>query len=176
MVIVNVDLLCELVVDAAIVYTGVCRVGEHNAVRLDPLPSGVHTVSVEVDVDGRVGELDEDNNRASLTFPVVPAVAGDLWPGPVRVRPRRPRVGQEVRIGFTLRRRGIAADARARCRVRVDGRRQVRGPCRPGRRFEAIFGGLPAGAHAVEVIVDDGDAVVETNESNNRRSARFRIR
>ncbi len=133
------------------------------------LSAGAHLVEVITDAEGEIAETREDNNN----FICEMEVQGDAADLPdLRVRgvitfdavPGEPFTIQAIiedanDVGFdgayTVR---FYADGQMICSVNVQG--AVTDP-------SCDYPGMPAGDHVLEVVVDSGDEIAETNEVNN---------
>jgi hypothetical protein len=143
---------------------------------------GKHTVRGIADASARIAEPVEDDNVLERRFVVRRTAGGlpDLRPLSVRLKPSPPRAGEPLVIVARVRNTGgNALDAFA-VRFVIDGATigEATVPGLPARELVEVrspsWTAVPGG-HALQVIVDAGQAVVEADEGNNAHARSFRV-
>lgn len=145
-------------------------------------PVGWQSFDVQADVTGILNEVDEGNNSSSASVYVATTPKPDLYVNNVSVEPSTPRVGQRVVFTVWINNGGEASAPESATRLAIDGQAvcpsiPVSGI--PGGGFTIVrceVDSLPEGDHLVEVCVDAGEQVTESNEGNNCQSLSLPVR
>ena len=134
---------------------------------------GGHTARAIADSAGAVTETNEANNTSTIPLPQVPA--SDLTAVDIQFAPSQGVIaGQGVTITTTVVNTSAGATLRAfRVRFEVDdvaiGSRRVTGGLPPGGQVEVSqVWTSESGVHTARVVVDETNAVTESDETNNQ--------
>ncbi|RMF40340.1 MAG: hypothetical protein D6753_11895, partial [Planctomycetota bacterium] len=134
--------------------------------------AGMHAISVVVDPDDLITELNESNNTRIETLDVHDPVA-DLAPSSISLSNSSPLAGESIDVNVTVRNDGEASAGAFEVQFLADGTPFASLPVAglaPGTTTavsaSTVFS--LAGEHTVSVVVDHTSAVIELSESNNR--------
>jgi subtilase family serine protease len=145
---------------------------------------GPHTLYLVSDSLGEIAELSETNNKASATVTVGGTATGaDLAVTPMDITftPSRPATGETVQISARV--RNLGTDPAFGFLVEIfDGAPESGGTLIYSQTLSLSAGSdqavtttwtPTAGIHDIQVIVDRGSSIAETNETNNRAASRL---
>jgi len=135
---------------------------------------GIHTISAVADYREQVTESNESNNQKTYTLSTLGA---DLLIDSITWSPSDPNVGSTVIFNVTIRNQGAVAANSNRVDFYIDGiSRSYKDVERidPGGTLTKTFSWFAkAGEHDIKAIVDQNDAVPETDEDNNEMTVLF---
>lgn len=135
---------------------------------------GTHTVKAVVDYREQVTESNESNNQKTYTLSTL---GPDLSIDSITWSPSDPNVGSTVIFNVTIRNQGAVAANSNRVDFYIDGiSRGYKDVERinPGGTLTKTFSWFAkAGTHDIKAIVDENDAVPETDEDNNEMTVLF---
>ena len=144
--------------------------------------SGSHSIRVYVDSSFIVSESNESNNNRTESFTWSSPPKPDLIVQNISISPSSPTAGQSATITATLKNQGNAkANGSIRLKYYVDGSYIGDDYLSFGlgvgssnnESISYTYAGSSGGNHTVKVIVDTGNIVSESNESNNDRSETY---
>jgi len=134
---------------------------------------GPNILRVIADSNERVAESDETNNEKIVELPILP----DLTIESITWSPESPSVGETVNFTVNVKNQDIAEAGSFGTHFYID---EAHKGYRVVQEVEAeetasiIFPWVAeAGSHAIRVIVDSGEDVTETDESNNEKTVAF---
>ena len=136
--------------------------------------TGIHTISAVADYKEQVAESNESNNQKTYTLSTLGA---DLIIDSITWSPSAPTVGSTVIFTITIRNQGAVAANSNRVDFYIDGiSRGYKDVERidPGGTLTKTFSWFAkAGEHDIKAIVDQNDAVPESDEGNNEMTVLF---
>jgi subtilase family serine protease len=156
---------------------GALKAGEKAAVSfLAGLEAGPHSVTVTVDVDNAVDEMDEDNNEEVLDFSTI---VPDLVIKSITWEPLDAAPGDVVTVTVRLENRGRETAVKPRLALLLDGSEEG---CAEIPELEVggvasldfIWTALP-GLHEIGALADADGLVPESDETNNTRSRALEV-
>ena len=150
------------------------------------LPSGLRTLSVEIDPDASLtAETNRTNNAASMdvTVAALPSSPADLVVTSLNVSPAVATDAQEVTVTLAVSNQGgDAAGSSFDVELLSNGSNEhtfnladLAGGQRAILTYNIAAGALPAGDYTFKAVVDPSDAITEQVETNNERSADLTI-
>ena len=137
---------------------------------------GSHVIKAVADFNEKIIESDETNNEMAVTFsPLAP----DLIIETINGSPVSPSIGDTVTFTVTVKNQGTDRAGSLLVDFYVDGSSmgyEVVGGIDAGATVTKTFTWTAeAGSHAIKVIVDSNDKVIENDEGNNEKMVRFPI-
>ena len=157
-------------------------VGPIGAADAGPLAAGLHDLELEVDPDGSIEELDEDNNTRAVTINILSAPAPDLAVTSLEVTPAGATENDALTVAAEITNQGVAAAGGTLSWSLVVDDLEVGGgtvpDLGPGESFDVMVGGLgplQAMAHLAELRLDAEDAIPEADEANNVGAVGFTV-
>ena len=131
---------------------------------------GVFSLIARADVDGAVGESDEDNNEYTIDYDAT--ALADLTVADISWEPDRPAIGEDVTVTVTLKNAGGGAAQDSGVRLFVDdaehGEAATLTRLYPQESGTVSFGWTAeTGMHTFRADVDHDNQVVESDEENN---------
>ena len=131
---------------------------------------GVFSLIARADVDGVVGESDEDNNEYTIDYDAT--ALADLTVADISWKPDRPAIGEDVTVTATLKNAGGGAAQDSGVRLFIDdaehGEAATLTRLYPQDSGTVSFGWTAeTGMHTFRVDVDHDNQVVESDEENN---------
>jgi subtilase family serine protease len=131
-------------------------------------------VTAVVDFAETVSESDEDNNEKTVTFyPIAP----DLFIRDVTWSPKDAAIGDELTLTATIENRGSDAAAYSLIAYYVDGLSKgyhdVRQIDAGATVTDSFTWTVEAGAHAIAMIADSNETILEGDETNNSRTVNY---
>ena len=138
---------------------------------------GTHTFKGIVDVVNKISEVDETNNEKTITYSST--ALSDLKVQDIRWSPTNPSIGDTVTFTATIKNQGSGSSAGNRADFYLDGSTT--------RLTYKNFGGLSsggttdvsfswtalAGDHTFRAVVDQGNTIPESDETNNEHTITF---
>ena len=148
----------DLEVGAAVIKTFTCVA-----------PEEPYSLKVIVDGENDVHELDETNNEKSITFPVPDLVIeGISW------APENPLEGDIVTFSVALRNQSGSTVRNSDVNFYIDGSYQSSSTMDEleagGTMLKEFAWTAQSGSHNIEVVVDEANNIIESNEFNNQKS------
>lgn len=144
---------------------------------------GSHTLYLVADSGNLITESSKTNNTGTITVNVggTPTLADlSITPMDITLTPSRPQTGDTVQINARIRNQGAEVADSFTFEI-FDGAPESGGTPILSQIFTIPAGAdqtvstnwpIPAGIHEVNVIIDRGNQIVETNEANNRATVR----
>ncbi|MFC1660566.1 CARDB domain-containing protein [Gemmatimonadota bacterium] len=147
---------------------------------LGTLSEGSYTVTATADGGGAVEESNETNNQSTESFVVADAPRPDLVVSSLTHSPSAVTTNDAVTLKAVVKNDGNAAAAASVLRLELAGASTTTHTVPalgPGQTYEVQrpLGTLSAGGHTATATADDGDAVEESNETNNQRTHTFTV-
>jgi subtilase family serine protease len=132
--------------------------------------AGLHAIRALVDPDDEVTESDETNNGKTIIFPIP-----DLVIEAITGSPSDPVIGDEVTFTVTISNRGTGKASSSQVACYIDDAFLASasvGELEPGATANMTFTWVAqAGSHTARAVVDSGDMVAESDETNNEKAA-----
>ncbi len=136
--------------------------------------AGIHTITAVADYKEQVTESNESNNQKTYTLSTLGA---DLIIDSITWSPSNPNVGSTVIFNVTIRNQGAVVANSNRVDFYIDGiSRGYKDVERidPGGTLTKTFSWFAkAGEHDIKAIVDQSDAVLESDDGNNEMTVLF---
>ncbi|MFC1964324.1 CARDB domain-containing protein [Chloroflexota bacterium] len=135
--------------------------------------TGSHTVKAVADAREVVAESDESNNTKTATLP---SLSPDLVVQNITWSPSSPLIAHRVTFTITVANRGRSDASQTRLHLCIE--RKIYyysvGELAAGATANQTFGWVTLqGTHTIEAIADAENSIIESDESNNSRTATF---
>ncbi len=134
--------------------------------------AGSHAITITADLGDQVVELDEINNTKIVTIPLPDLMVTDVaWSSPPA------SIGDNVTFTATVKNQGVGASGDTTATCYIDGvplSSDALPETSPGSSAAVSFIWMAtAGDHQVTVLADDGNAITEVDETNNKKETAY---
>lgn len=134
---------------------------------------GPNILKIIVDSNERIAESDEANNVHIVAIPILPdlTIESITWPQDI------PPVGETINFTVNVKNQGIAEAGSFSIHFYINeghkGYRAVQGIAAEETVSLTFPWTAEAGSHTIRVVIDSGEDVTETDESNNEKTVEF---
>ncbi len=137
--------------------------------------TGTYSFTAKVDEDGQIIESDESNNTRTLHLP-----APDLFIDSITWTSENPFEFSPVTFTAVIGNRGYGQSDNSLLSCYIDGTETLTfdtGDISPGGTSTVVFKyAFASGEHSIRMVADSNDAITESDEANNEKTAEFLVK